>query len=126
MLFRVAVITGELIHVSDLDQAVMIGYDRDILQNLNSLNMVYEEHALRIFNWWTNTSVLKPGLPVLLEAVLAINRPAFRRLERYFTFLLTIGTGCFRHFSGARIPAATESLVIHFLLLVQNINPAIL
>ena len=63
----------------------------------------------------TMSAVLKPGLPVLLEAVLAINRPAISRLERYFTFLLTFGTGCLCHFSGATIPSAAVSVVIHFI-----------
>jgi hypothetical protein len=33
---------------------------------------------------------LIPGPPVLGQAFLAINRPSFGRLERYFAFLSTI------------------------------------
>jgi hypothetical protein len=59
---------------------------------------------------------LKPGLPVLLEAVLAIYRPAFGRLEGYFALLLAVRTCRLVHFSGTEVPPAAESFVIHFYL----------
>jgi len=37
-----------------------------------------------------NNKKLEPGSPVLREAVLAIDRPAFCRLKRYFAILSTV------------------------------------
>jgi hypothetical protein len=57
---------------------------------------------------------LVPGLPVLREAVLAIYRPAFGRLEGYFALLLAFRTCGLMHFSGTEVPPAAKSVVIHF------------
>jgi hypothetical protein len=78
MFFRVAIITGELVHVSDLDQAVMIGYNWDIFQNFNSLKYnirrarpsyfsLMDEHV-RFKTWASGVSGSSPGnIPACLQ-----------------------------------------------------------
>ncbi len=57
---------------------------------------------------------LEPGLPVLRQAVAAINRPAFCRLERNFAFLSTVRTGCFRHLAGTKVSGPSAATKIAF------------
>jgi len=71
-----------------------------------------EERTLRIV--LLSYEYLEPWLPVLLEAVLAIYRPAFCRLEGYFTLIFAVGARCLVHFPGAiEISPATKSTVSH-------------
>ncbi len=54
----------------------------------------------------------EPGFPVFREAVTAINRAAFGRLERNFAFFSAVRAGAFCHFTRAaevsRTSAATK------------------
>jgi hypothetical protein len=67
-----------------------------------------------MFEIYADSSGLEPGFPVLREAVLAIYRPAFGRLEGYFALLLAVRTGRLMHFSWTEVPPAAESVIIHF------------
>ena len=60
----------------------------------------------------TKEKNLEPGFPVLGEAVAAIYRPALGRLERNFTFLSTVRTGCLCHFAGTEVSGAPVSTKI--------------
>jgi hypothetical protein len=64
----------------------------------------------------TVSETLEPGLPVLGEAVLAIDGPAIRGLEGNFTFFTAVRTSCLVHFSRAAEAAprsAPKSAVSH-------------
>jgi hypothetical protein len=63
---------------------------------------------------------LVPGLPVLGEAFLAINRPALGGLEGYFTFITAIRTSRLVHFSWAKISSAAKSFVTHLNFSCKN------
>jgi hypothetical protein len=58
-------------------------------------------------------NVLKPWLPVLGEAFLAIYRPALGGLERYFTLYFAVGANGLVHLSWAEVPSAAKSTVTH-------------
>lgn len=59
-------------------------------------------------------NILEPWLPVLGEAFLAIYRPAFGGLERYFTLYLAVGANGLVHLSWAsETPSASKSTVSH-------------
>jgi len=49
---------------------------------------------------------------MVLVTVSAINRSAFLWFERNFTFLATVSTGCFMHFSRSKRPSVSE--IWHF------------
>jgi hypothetical protein len=49
---------------------------------------------------------------VLREAVPAVNRPSFGRLERNFAFLPAVGADCLVHLAGATVVTATAASAI--------------
>ena len=51
---------------------------------------------------------------MLGEAFLAIDRPAFGRLEGYFALFAAVRTRRFCHFSGTEIAPASVSVVVHY------------
>jgi len=55
---------------------------------------------------------LEPGFPVLREAVTAIYRAAFGRLERNFAFFSAVWTGAFCHFTRAAEVSGTPAATI--------------
>ncbi len=57
-------------------------------------------------------SIAFSGWPVLLVAILAVNRPALIRLEGDLGLLATVGTNCIVHLSWASVEA-TASFCIH-------------
>lgn len=64
---------------------------------------------------------LKPGAPVLGEALSAIDRSSLGRLKRYFAFLSTVWTDYFCHLAGAVISRAAIIWFIHgFTQTVEN------
>ena len=85
--------------------------------------MGYEEISLRNFQLFkhglSRLPGLIPGLPVLREAFLAIDRPALRRLEGNFALFSTVGTSRLGHFSGTEIAPAIKSAVIHNISLTK-------
>lgn len=55
----------------------------------------------------------EPGFPVFRQAVPAIDRAAFRWLERYFAFFPAVCAGCFRHFAGSvKIPGPPVAPIV--------------
>jgi hypothetical protein len=53
--------------------------------------------------------VVQLELLVLLEAVPAVNRPSFGRLEGHFALCATVGAGCLVHFARSAVASATAA-----------------
>jgi hypothetical protein len=66
-----------------------------------------QEHPLVTSMLLKKDKRLKPGAPVLGEALSAIDGSSLCRLERYFAILSTIGTYDFCHFAGPGVSRAS-------------------
>ena len=86
------------------------------------------EPAARVGGKEGLSPVLEPGLSVFREAVLAVDRSAFGRLEGDFAFLSAVRTDGLSHFAGAaEVPGAADvsvsSLIIHWIARADRTLP---